>query len=158
MFCLCSSVHSEAACESSAEWVGIFCAKLHTAGELLDKKYGEIGSESRTNFHEKSIAWYYGKILRDHRKQLKITRQELAEKVGTARSYIARVEKGESHDLRNVFRLLSLSNCSMIFTSSPKRTVKKPSSTPKLAFRRRRYFSSQSNLIYLSCCPYHSLI
>ncbi len=32
-------------------------AKLHTAGELLDRKYGEIGTESRTSFHEKSIAW-----------------------------------------------------------------------------------------------------
>lgn len=29
-------------------------AKLHTAGELLDKKYGEIGTDSRTSFHEKS--------------------------------------------------------------------------------------------------------
>lgn len=71
-------------------------AKLHTAGELLDKKYGETGTESRTAFHEKSIAWYYGEILRDRRKELKMTQQELAEKVGTARSYIARVEKGET--------------------------------------------------------------
>ena len=71
-------------------------AKLHTEGELLDKKYGEIGTDSRTSFHEKSIAWYYGEILRDRRKELKITQQELAEKVGTARSYIARVEKGET--------------------------------------------------------------
>lgn len=68
-------------------------AKLHTAGELLDNKYGEVGTDSRTAFHEKSIAWYYGEILRDRRKELKITQQELAEKVGTARSYIARVEK-----------------------------------------------------------------
>ena len=52
-------------------------AKLHTAGELLDNKYGEAGTESRTVFHEKSIAWYYGEILRDRRKQLKITQQEL---------------------------------------------------------------------------------
>lgn len=70
--------------------------KLHTAGELLDKKYGEAGTESRTAFHAKSIAWYYGEILRDRRKELKITQQELADKVGTARSYIARVEKGET--------------------------------------------------------------
>ena len=40
-------------------------SKLHTAGELLDNKYGELGTESRTAFHEKSIAWYYGEILRD---------------------------------------------------------------------------------------------
>ena len=78
-------------------------AKLHTAGELLDNKYGEVGTDSRTAFHEKSIAWYYGEILRDRRKELKITQQELAEKVGTARSYIARVEK--------YFEFLSYCSC-----------------------------------------------
>lgn len=46
---------------------------MHTAGELLDRKYGEIGTEFRTSFHEKSIAWYYGEKLRDRRKELKIT-------------------------------------------------------------------------------------
>lgn len=81
-------------------------AKLHTAGELLDNKYGEVGTKSRTDFHEKSIAWYYGEILRDRRKQLKITQQELAEKVGTARSYIARVEKGETDiQISSFFRI-----------------------------------------------------
>ena len=81
-------------------------AKLHTAGELLDNKDGEAGTESRTVFHEKSIAWYYGEILRDRRKQLKITQQELAEKVGTARSYIARVEKGETDiQISSFFRI-----------------------------------------------------
>ncbi len=81
-------------------------AKLHTAGELLDNKYGEVGTDSRTAFHEKSIAWYYGEILRDRRKELKITQQELAEKVGTARSYIARVEKGETDiQISSFFRI-----------------------------------------------------
>lgn len=81
-------------------------AKLHTAGELLDDKYGEVGTESRIAFQEKSIAWYYGKILRDRRKELKITQQELAEKAGTARSYIARVEKGETDiQISSFFRI-----------------------------------------------------
>lgn len=81
-------------------------AGLYTAGELLDNKYGEVGTESCTTFHEKSIAWYYGEILRDRRKQLKITQQELAEKVGTARSYIARVEKGETDiQISSFFRI-----------------------------------------------------
>lgn len=31
-------------------------AKLHTAGELLNNKYGEVGTDSRTAFHEKSTA------------------------------------------------------------------------------------------------------
>ena len=78
-------------------------SKLHTAGELLDNKYGELGTESRTAFHEKSIAWYYGEILRDRRKQLKITQQVLAEKVGTASSYIARVEKCDTDIQISIF-------------------------------------------------------
>lgn len=69
---------------------------LHTASELLDKKYGRQGSVSRDEFDAKARAWYYGEILRDRRRELKMTQQELAEKVGTARSYIARVEKGET--------------------------------------------------------------
>ena len=49
----------------------------------------------------------YGEILRDYRKELKITQQELAEKVGTARSYIARVEKGETDiQISSFFRIV----------------------------------------------------
>lgn len=71
-------------------------AKLHSVDEMLDKRYGVVGTDTRQAFHEKSMAWYYEEILRDRRKQLKITQQQLADKVGTARSYIARVEKGET--------------------------------------------------------------
>lgn len=81
-------------------------AKLQTAGDLLEKKYGKEGAESRTDFHEKSIMWYYGEILRDRRKTLKITQQQLADKVGTARSYIARVEKGDTDiQISSFFRI-----------------------------------------------------
>ena len=34
--------------------------------------------------------------MRERRKELNMTQQQLADKVGTARSYIARVEKGLS--------------------------------------------------------------
>ena len=65
--------------------------QLHNADELLNEKYGEEGTEN-----EKAQAYYYGNILRDRRKELKMTQKELAEKTGTARSYIARIEKGET--------------------------------------------------------------
>lgn len=71
-------------------------AGLHTADELLDSKYGVTGTESRADFEAKARAYYYGVILRDRRKELKMTQRELAEKAGTARSYIARVERGET--------------------------------------------------------------
>lgn len=70
--------------------------KLHNAGDLLDAKYGKPGTVSRCEFEEKARAYYYGVILRDRRKELKMTQKELAEKAGMVRSYIARVERGET--------------------------------------------------------------
>ena len=69
---------------------------LHKASDMLDAKYGKEGSAERNDFTEKARAYYYGVILRDRRKELNLTQQELADRVGTARSYIARVERGET--------------------------------------------------------------
>lgn len=81
-------------------------ASLHTADELLDSKYGVSGTESRDRFDEKAKAYYYGVILRDRRKELKLTQQQLADQVGTARSYIAKVERGETDiQLSSFFRI-----------------------------------------------------
>ncbi|KAA6321196.1 hypothetical protein EZS27_029124 [termite gut metagenome] len=71
-------------------------AKLHNFNDILDKKYGKEGTDTRTAFHEKSMAWYYGDILKDRRKKMKLTQQQLADRVGKERSYIARIEKGET--------------------------------------------------------------
>lgn len=71
-------------------------AKLSTANKSLDVKYGELGSTSREQFNEESIAWFYGHMLRERRKELKITQRELAERLGREQSYIARVENGKT--------------------------------------------------------------
>ncbi len=70
--------------------------KLPTANEYLDKKYGKIGTQSREVFHEKAMAWYYGEILKDKRKELKLTQAQLAEKTGLKRTYISRIEQGNT--------------------------------------------------------------
>ena len=71
-------------------------AKLHSFDDLLDKEYGKTGTPSRNAFHEKALAYYYGEILKDRRKELKITQQQLAERVGKDRSYIAYIEQGKT--------------------------------------------------------------
>ncbi len=38
----------------------------------------------------------FAEVLRNRRKELNLTQEELAEKVGKKRAYIARVEKGET--------------------------------------------------------------
>ena len=81
-------------------------AKLKTADQLLDEEYGKEGTLSRAEFHEKAMAWYYGEILRDRRKELKMTQKQLAQKIGKEQSYIARVEKGEvDMQLASFFRI-----------------------------------------------------
>ena len=53
-------------------------AKLGTTNRQLDEKYGENGTASRERFNEKAMAWYYGDILRERRKELKLTQKQLA--------------------------------------------------------------------------------
>lgn len=71
-------------------------SKLHNANDLLDAKYGIEGAEMREEFKKEAIAYYYGEILKEKRKALHLTQENLAEKVGLKRSYIAKIEKGET--------------------------------------------------------------
>lgn len=90
--------------------------RLHNAGELLSGKYGAPGTESRKAFDDKARAYYYGVILRDRRKELKMTQQQLADKVGTARSYIAKVERGNTDiQVSSFMRILSALNIRIEF-------------------------------------------
>ena len=69
---------------------------LVSAETVLAREAGELGSPEREEFDAKARAWYYGEILRDRRKEIGMTQKELAEKVGRDRTYISRVEKGET--------------------------------------------------------------
>lgn len=66
------------------------------ASDVLAKEIGAIGTTEREEFDAKARAWYYGEILRERRKELGMTQKELAEKVGRERTYINRIEKGET--------------------------------------------------------------
>ena len=61
---------------------------------ILDEKYGKIGTSERNEFHREAYAYCVGQMISDARKQGKMTQTELAEKVGTNKTYISRIEKG----------------------------------------------------------------
>ena len=63
--------------------------------ELLDIKYGNIGTENRDNFEERAQYFVISEILKDARKEAKMTQEQLAAKVGTKKSYISRLENGK---------------------------------------------------------------
>lgn len=69
--------------------------KFHSSEELMERYVGPAGSEARAAMEIRAATWFYGEILRDRRKALKMSQAALAEKVGAKQSYIARIEKGE---------------------------------------------------------------
>jgi len=42
--------------------------QLINAKELIDKKFGKIGTESREKFREEAFSYYLGEIIKNRRK------------------------------------------------------------------------------------------
>jgi HTH-type transcriptional regulator / antitoxin HipB len=63
--------------------------------ELLDIKYGKIGTKKRDKFEEKAQYFVISEMLKEARKEANMTQEQLAEKVGTKKSYISRLENGK---------------------------------------------------------------
>ena len=67
-----------------------------TFEDLLKSKYGEKGSVNRDKFDADSLAFRLGVMLKEARKEANLTQEQLAEKTGTKKSYISRIERGLS--------------------------------------------------------------
>ena len=61
---------------------------------VLDKLYGKVRTPEREEFRKEAYSYCVGQLISDARKQERMTQAELAEKVGTNKSYISRIEKG----------------------------------------------------------------
>ncbi|MBQ0063115.1 MAG: helix-turn-helix transcriptional regulator [Prevotella sp.] len=83
-------------------------ANLKTSDQLFDEKYGVKETPTRVAFEADSAAWYFGELMRERRKELKMTQADLAERVNAKRTYISRVERGESDiQMSSFFKLAS---------------------------------------------------
>lgn len=60
----------------------------------LDAKFGKKGTASRAEAEERAYAFFTGQMIEDVRKNAHLTQQELAERIGTNKSYISRMEHG----------------------------------------------------------------
>ena len=69
--------------------------KVKTFNQHLEEKYGKKGSQKRHEFEAKSKAFMIGELLKETRRSLKITQEELAEQLGISRQSIISVEKGK---------------------------------------------------------------
>ncbi len=70
-----------------------------TLSEILDKKYGKRGAAKRETWEQEFEAFKLGVLLEEARLRLGLTQEELAQKCGTSKSYISRIENNAS-DIR----------------------------------------------------------
>ena len=65
----------------------------------LDAQYGKRGTEKRESFEEGFEAFKLGVMLQELRKDKGFTQEQLAQKCGTTKTYISRIENNAS-DIR----------------------------------------------------------
>ena len=74
-------------------------SNITTLDEILDNKYGKRGAEEREKWEQEFETFQLGVLLEEARLKLGMTQEELAEKCGTNKSYISRIENNAS-DIR----------------------------------------------------------
>ncbi len=72
---------------------------LVSLNDFIDQHYGVRGTPEREKFEEGFEAFKLGVMLQELRKASGMTQQELAEKCGTTKTYISRIENNAS-DIR----------------------------------------------------------
>ncbi|HNS17374.1 MAG TPA: helix-turn-helix transcriptional regulator [Bacteroidales bacterium] len=70
--------------------------KITDFEELLTRKYGPRGTPERELYEKEALAFRLGIMLKEERKKAKLTQLDLANRTGTRKSYISRIERGKS--------------------------------------------------------------
>ena len=80
---------------------------ITTFKEYLEKTYGKIGTKKRADFDIKAKSFAIGEIIKEERKQAKMTQEDLAKRTGTRKSFISRIENGHSDiQLSTLYKLI----------------------------------------------------
>ena len=72
-------------------------SNIKTFNELIEREHGKIGSESRNAFEEKAQMFIVSEMLKEARREAKLTQEQLAEKAGTKKSYISKIENAKGN-------------------------------------------------------------
>ncbi len=83
--------------------------RVTTFDELIESRHGKIGTKKRTEFEIKAKSFAIGEIIKEERRLANMTQEELADKTGTKKSFISRIENGHSDiQLSTLFKLIEL--------------------------------------------------
>lgn len=70
--------------------------KLTPIEDLITEDFGQVGTPRRDQFEMECDAFVIGEQLKDERLRAGLTQEQLAEKIGTKKSFISRVERGHA--------------------------------------------------------------
>lgn len=81
------------------DWKNNWNNNIISLADHLDDQYGKQGTEERERFEKGFDAFKLGVMLQELRKEQGLTQGKLAEKCGTTKTYISRIENDAS-DIR----------------------------------------------------------
>lgn len=91
--------------------------KMFDVDAQLDAAFGKEGTEERKAAEDKAYAFFTGQIIEEARKKAHMTQEELAEKIGTNKSYISRVETGKTEPrISTFYRIINALGLNMELT------------------------------------------
>ena len=83
--------------------------RVTTFEGLIESRHGKIGTKKRTGFEIKAKSFAIGEIIKEERRLANMTQDQLADKTGTKKSFISRIENGHSDiQLSTLFKLIEL--------------------------------------------------
>ena len=65
---------------------------IETFDELIEREHGPIGTDSRNKYDQSAQMFILSEMLKEARREARLTQEQLAEKAGTKKSYISRIE------------------------------------------------------------------
>jgi len=70
---------------------------IKTFNELIEVEHGKIGTETRNKYEEGAQMFIVSEMLKQARKEAKLTQEQLSEKARTKKSYISKLENGKGN-------------------------------------------------------------
>lgn len=65
--------------------------------QLIELEHGKVGSGSRNKYEENAQMFIISEMLKAARKEANLTQEQLAEKTGTKKSYISKLENAKGN-------------------------------------------------------------
>lgn len=72
-------------------------SNIRNFDELIEREHGKIGSDSRNEYEERAQMFIISEMLKEARREANLTQEQLADKAGTKKSYISKLENAKGN-------------------------------------------------------------